>query len=288
MGSTRTSAARRWSWVLLVAAVATAGFAALLWQRQRSEASAVVLDVPTELAASTPLTIPPLTIPPLTIPPVTVPITPPATTTTPAPSTTPTTTPDTTDSDEPVVTAPPPTQPSSGRSPLGDVLGPRGTAIPPVVEPRIRPRSLRIDVLDLDRPVRPVGLEDDGALEIPDETEIGWYRYGAAPGLPGATVLAAHVTWNRTIGPFFRLGELEPGDRVDLTLDNGARRVYEVVERTMYDKDELPRSRIWRTSGPESLVLITCGGDYNPDIRRYRQNIVVYAVPVEMIAEGAT
>jgi hypothetical protein len=28
------------------------------------------------------------------------------------------------------------------------------------------------------------------------------------------------------------------------------------------------------------LVLITCGGSFNPDIGRYRQNIVVYAVPV--------
>jgi hypothetical protein len=27
-------------------------------------------------------------------------------------------------------------------------------------------------------------------------------------------------------------------------------------------------------------VLITCGGDFNPEIRRYRQNIVVYAAPV--------
>jgi hypothetical protein len=48
----------------------------------------------------------------------------------------------------------------------------------------------------------------------------------------------------------------------------------------MYDKDGLPRDRIWRNTGDETLVLITCGGDFNPDINRYRQNIVVYAVPV--------
>ena len=48
----------------------------------------------------------------------------------------------------------------------------------------------------------------------------------------------------------------------------------------MYDKDALPRERIWRNTGDETLVLITCGGDFNPEITRYRQNIVVYAVPV--------
>jgi hypothetical protein len=28
-------------------------------------------------------------------------------------------------------------------------------------------------------------------MEIPDVTEIGWYRHGAAPGRPGSTVLVA-------------------------------------------------------------------------------------------------
>ncbi len=115
---------------------------------------------------------------------------------------------------------------------------------------------------------------------MPGASEIGWYRYGAAPGYEGATVLAAHVTWNDELGPFLKLGDLEPGARVEVALEDGTERIYEVTERTMYDKDELPRERIWRNTGDETLVLITCGGSFNPDIRRYRQNIVVYAVPV--------
>ena len=146
---------------------------------------------------------------------------------------------------------------------------------------RRSPLSIQISDLELDNPVRAVGVEEDGQLEVPDETEVGWYQYGSAPGLPGATVLAAHVSWNRKIGPFHQLGNLEPGAQVDVVADDGSTRVYEVVERTIYDKDELPRDRIWTTTGDETLVLITCGGSYNPEIRRYRQNIVVYAVPVD-------
>ncbi len=182
-------------------------------------------------------------------------------------------------------TAPPPTT-EIERSPLADLLGVPGSAIPPAVEPRVRPASVTIDDIELSSPVRAVGLEDSGELEVPDETEIGWYRYGSSPGRAGATVLAAHVTWNGTIGPFFELGGLEPGARVDLALDDGTLRTYEVVERTMYDKDSLPRERIWRTTGDEMLVLITCGGSFNPDINRYRQNIVVYAVPVGVDRAG--
>ncbi len=148
---------------------------------------------------------------------------------------------------------------------------------------RASPRALQIGDLRLESPVRSVGIEEDGELEVPDETEVGWYEYGSAPGLPGSTVLAAHVSWNRTIGPFHDLGTLEPGAQVDVIAHDGTTRVYEVVERAIYDKDELPTDRIWRTTGDETLVLITCGGSYNPDIRRYRQNIVVYAVPISEI-----
>lgn len=164
---------------------------------------------------------------------------------------------------------------------LAAQLPPPFSVIPDDVEPRPRPVKLQIDAIDVARfPVRPVGLEPDGQLEIPDETEIGWYRYGATAGQSGATVLAAHVSWNRTAGPFARLGAVDPGTQVEVTLDDGTVRRYQVIERAVYGKLELPRDRIWRNSGDETLVLITCGGDYNPDIRRYRENIVVYAVPI--------
>ena len=220
-------------------------------------AEEVVLDVTGVTAATPPSTLP-LVPPP----------SPPSSTTPPAPTSTPS-----------GPTAPTPTT-GTARSSLADLLGVAGSAIPPPVEPRVRPRSVTIDDIELWGPVRPVGLEDDGQLEVPDETEIGWYRYGSSPGRAGATVLAAHVTWNDTIGPFYRLGSLDPGAHVEVRLDDDTVRTYEVVERTMYDKDSLPRDRIWRTTGDETLVLITCGGDFNPEIRRYRQNIVVYAVPV--------
>lgn len=168
-----------------------------------------------------------------------------------------------------------------GLSPLADLLGPTYSVIPEPLVPRPQPVGLATSSIDVDDfPVRAVGLEDDGQLEVPDETEIGWYRYGATAGRPGATVLAAHVSWNNTTGPFFQLGSMEPGDEISVTLDDGTERQYLVTERTMYDKNELPRERIWRNSGDEQLVLITCGGDFNPEIRRYRQNIVVYASPV--------
>ncbi|MCB0966573.1 MAG: class F sortase [Ilumatobacter sp.] len=145
---------------------------------------------------------------------------------------------------------------------------------------RVAPVAIRYDELRIDDEIISVGLDDDGELEVPDETEVGWWKFGSAPGLPGATVMAAHVSWNHTAGPFHQLGNAEIGDRLEVDSGDGYTRTYQIVERTMYGKSELPAERIWRTTGPETLVLITCGGDFNPNIGRYRHNIVVYAIPV--------
>lgn len=167
------------------------------------------------------------------------------------------------------------------RSPLAELLDARGSAAIEPFVPRIEPVGLEIESIDVTRyPIRRVGLLSTGDLEIPGESEIGWYRFGSSAGRPGATVLAAHVSWNGVLGPFAYLGRVEPGDRVAVELADGARHEYRVTERALYGKRELPRDRIWRIDGPETLVLITCGGDFNPQVRRYRQNIVVFAEPV--------
>jgi len=166
-------------------------------------------------------------------------------------------------------------------SPLAAALGPRLSVLPETGSARPAPVSLSIDRLALtDLPVVPVGVDDDGQLAVPDERSVGWYELGARPGEPGATVLASHVSWNRKRGLFEQLGRLEPGDRAAVSTADGATRTYEVVERTMFDKTGLPPERVWTREGPETLVLITCGGAYDAKARRYADNIVVFAVPV--------
>jgi LPXTG-site transpeptidase (sortase) family protein len=163
---------------------------------------------------------------------------------------------------------------------LSGLVGEPVSVIPsaPVRPPA--PVSIAIPAIGVDVPIRAVGLEADGQLQIPDETEVGWYGLGSSPGEPGSSVLAGHVSWNRTTGPFFRLAEVEPGATIDVGLADGGTRTYAVVERAQYPKRELPADRIWAADGPETLVLITCGGAFNPDIHRYADNVVVYAVPV--------
>lgn len=89
----------------------------------------------------------------------------------------------------------------------------------------------------------------------------------------------------RHSGTVYCLGALEPGAPVAVQLDDGTLHNYTVVERAIYDKDALPRN-LWRNSGPETLVMITCGGVFNRSTNRYDQNIVVYALPTELAPEA--
>ena len=155
---------------------------------------------------------------------------------------------------------------------------------PPPLE-KVPPTGITINDLSVSQGVLAVGLEEDGAMEVPDVEDIGWYRHGAVPGRPGATVFVAHVWWGDSPGPFSQLGQLEPGAQIEVEVDDTVHN-YVVTERTMYDKDSLPGS-LWRNTGPETLVLITCGGTFDYTTRSYEQNIVVLAVPANEVSDSA-
>lgn len=180
----------------------------------------------------------------------------------------------------PTTTTTPPST-SAVLSPLAEQLGERISALPQPPTNLPVPVAIRIDAISVDTGnVIPIGVDDKGELDIPGAKEVGWYQLGQRPGQPGATVLAAHVSWMGQAGVFARLGRLEPGAEIFVRLSDGSEGRYVAMERTMYDKQALPYDRIWTREGQEVLVLITCGGQFNPDIRRFRENIVVYAVPV--------
>jgi hypothetical protein len=158
---------------------------------------------------------------------------------------------------------------------------PRATDTEPEPERITDPVQIRIDALDVDVPIVPVGLEENREMEIPeDANEIGWYYPGVRPGEKGSAVLAGHVDSKEGPGAFWGLRELALDDIVTITHADGSERSWRVVAREQYPKDELPIDEVFVWGGDsEQLALITCGGDWNRDRASYRDNIVVYTVP---------
>lgn len=142
------------------------------------------------------------------------------------------------------------------------------------------PVRLAIDGVGIEAPVRSVGVEVSGDLELPAGSEIGWYRFGPTPGEQGSAVLAAHVDWNGVPGAFFALQDTAAGQVVSIDFDDGSRATFAVVAVRRYGKDELPLDQVFAREGEPVLTLITCGGDFNPALRTYADNVVVVARPI--------
>ncbi|MEM8707307.1 MAG: class F sortase [Actinomycetota bacterium] len=143
------------------------------------------------------------------------------------------------------------------------------------------PIGLTIDGIDItDAPIIDVGVEPNGEMEIPGATEIGWYRWSPTPGSAGSSVLAAHIAWNGRDGVFRDLDDVEVGERFTVHYDDGTSREFVATEKAQYAKEELPFDRVFSKQGEPTLVLITCGGDFNRGLNSYDDNVVVYADPV--------
>lgn len=181
-----------------------------------------------------------------------------------------------------------PPAPRTEPSPLAERIVPLGSAIydPATANPERPPRPtvLSIPAIGVSEvSIVDVGVLDNGEMEIPGRTEVGWYRYGPRPGEPGSAVLAAHIAFDGRAGVFRRLAAIEPGATVTVGFEDGSTGIYRVFETAQYPKDQLPNERVFSREGDPVLTLITCGGDFNRSLRSYADNVVAYAIPLSSL-----
>jgi hypothetical protein len=163
-----------------------------------------------------------------------------------------------------------------------DASAPTWTTVPSVatLPTPPRPARLRIPSIGVDAPVVPVGLEPDGSMGLPGAAEVGWFQPGVRPGSShGSAVLAAHVDHGGRQGAFFDLRRVPEGAEVFVVGPDGRELRFVVDERAQVDKQDLPVAELFRSRGPATLTLITCGGSFDRAARHYQDNIVVRATP---------
>jgi sortase (surface protein transpeptidase) len=140
-----------------------------------------------------------------------------------------------------------------------------------------RPVSIAVPAAGVDAPVVAVGLRSDGTMEVPGVDLAGWYEPGPRPGEAGPAVIVGHVDSRDGPAVFYRLGGLQPGDRITVGQQGGGSHAFVVerVERT--PKETLPTGRIWNHTRRPVLRLLTCGGSFDRSTGHYRDNLIVYA-----------
>ncbi|HEX6231894.1 MAG TPA: sortase [Jiangellaceae bacterium] len=158
---------------------------------------------------------------------------------------------------------------------------PRSPATVAPAEPPDAPVSIELSAVNVSAEVVPVGIADDGQMELPPHPDvIGWYRFGPTTGSgAGSIVMAGHVD-SRTygLGQFVRLHESQVGDEVLVRTESGLGLRYTVVDVLSMPKAELPLADVFSREGDERLLLITCGGEFDRQ-QGYADNIIVTAVP---------
>jgi sortase (surface protein transpeptidase) len=118
-----------------------------------------------------------------------------------------------------------------------------------------------------------------GALQVPSSTSVaGWYTGSPRPGAIGSAVIAGHIDSYLGPGVFFELSRLRPGDRVYVRRADGTLAVFRVTAVRSYVKDHFPTQAVYGPTPDAELRLITCGGTFDPAVRSYLSNTVVYAV----------
>ncbi|SEQ27275.1 class F sortase [Lentzea albida] len=153
----------------------------------------------------------------------------------------------------------------------------------PVERQDVPPTSLSVPGIGLTARVVPTGVDDNAEFAVPPSVDVvGWYEFGVGLDSPaGSLVIGGHVD-SATDGPgaFYRLRELDRGDEVALTGQDGRVRRYRVVAREQYPKKDLDLGPYFTSTGAPRLTLFTCGGEFDRATRSYVDNVVVTAEPV--------
>jgi Sortase domain len=151
----------------------------------------------------------------------------------------------------------------------------------PVPMARSVPATIDIPGIKVRAKVISLGLTSTGGPAVPPLTRpflTSWYDKGPTPGEPGTAVVFGHVD-AKAVGPavFYDLGDLRPGDRIYITLEDRRTALFQVYSAALYLKADFPARAVYGYTSWPSLRLITCGGEFDQATGHYLGNTVVFA-----------
>ena len=146
---------------------------------------------------------------------------------------------------------------------------------------RSLPVSVEIPAIGVHSVLLRLGVTPDGTMQVPPlrrrPSVAAWYKYSAAPGQIGTSVIEGHVDSYQGPAVFFRLGALRPGDTVEVRLADGITAVFRVTGVRQYLKSRFPAQTVYRATRFAALRLITCGGAFDYATSQYLSSTVVFA-----------
>ena len=162
-------------------------------------------------------------------------------------------------------------------SPAAHADSPSTTTTPSATR-GVMPNELTVPAIGIDANVQFAGLADDGSMGVPvGFDDVAWYELGVEPGQPGNAIFTGHVSSTAAPGVFYNIDQLGPGNTIHVLGGDGTELVFIVQDVHTYSEDSVPMAKLLAPSTVPGVVLITCGGDWDPVAHLFSTRIVVTA-----------
>jgi sortase A len=159
--------------------------------------------------------------------------------------------------------------------------GPVGQNPPTQRRRGVSPVAIKIETAQVDSEIEQVDIVN-GVMENPSGPYIvAWYRGTGKLGERNNVVMSGHVDYYNAPNAVFQyLGQLQEGDKIEVTGTNGDTYVYTVEWTKSYEVASLDQATIDEIVGEtdsEKLTLITCTGTFDSNSGEYDTRLVVRA-----------
>lgn len=140
------------------------------------------------------------------------------------------------------------------------------------------PTELIIPAIKVKANIEPVGVLDNGQMDVPKQTEVvGILHPGVIAGEQGNMVMDGHVDSYSGPAVFFNLKKLKPGDPIIVRDMNREKLTYIVQSVESYPTSDAPVDRVFGETDERMLNLVTCSGKYSRKKREHEQRLIVFA-----------
>ncbi|HVP04593.1 MAG TPA: class F sortase [Dehalococcoidia bacterium] len=183
-----------------------------------------------------------------------------------------------------------------GNAPDGTPAAP-GQQTPVTLPTGPQPVRLVIPRIYVDAPVVTLSVEPGtDVLAVPNRgDQAAWYDFNPPPGLGYNAIFSGHVDWQTQdrqpiAGVFYRLRELQIGDEIDVTLQDGNTIAYRVTGNVATAYNDPNLGKALQPTPKDEITLVTCGGTWiaNPAEQNggnYTHRVIVRAERV--VSNGA-
>ena len=153
--------------------------------------------------------------------------------------------------------------------------GPESAAMP-----ASEPATISVPAIDVESEVMQLGLQDNGLIEVPPYqygSPAGWYVHSPTPGELGPSVILGHRNGlEGGPGIFADLPQIQLGDSVEVTRQDGTRATFTIYRTDLVDKGEgFPTLDVYGNTAEPEIRLITCDG-LNSETGILEDNFIAY------------